>query len=101
MNFMTRSRSSPCRAKPSPARLALTTLLLLGSFAAAASAQGYHQGGRYDNRGNDHRDMHRHWNDNYYQPPPVVYGTPYYPPPPVVYGPGIGFVMPGVVIGVQ
>jgi hypothetical protein len=81
----------------STARLALIALLMLGTFVATASAQGYHQ----DNHRDDHRDDHRNGNGGYYPAPPVVYGTPYYAPPPVVYAPGIGIALPGIVIGVH
>lgn len=85
------------RAAGSTARLALIALFMLGTFAVSANAQGH----REDNRRDYHHDDNRHWNGGYYPAPPVVYGAPYYAPPPVVYGPGIGVVLPGVVIGIQ
>jgi hypothetical protein len=81
----------------SAARLALATLLMLGTVVATASAQGH----RDDARRDDHRDDHRNWNGGYYTAPPVVYGTPYYAPPPVVYGPSVGIGFPAVVIGIH
>jgi hypothetical protein len=79
------------------AGLAISTVLVLGTLVAPASAD-QHRGG--DHRGVEHRGGHGyggHGYDggrgNYYRAPPVVYGAPYSPygyPPPVVYGPGIG-----------
>jgi hypothetical protein len=80
------------------AGLAISTVLVLGTLVAPASAD-EHRGG--DHRGVEHRDGHgydSHRYDggrgNYYRAPPVVYGAPYSSPygypPPVVYGPGIG-----------
>jgi hypothetical protein len=81
----------------STAKLALTALILLGTFAATAGAQGRRDEGRRD----DHRADHRNWNGGYYLAPPVVYGEPYYAPPPVIYGPAVGIVLPGIAIGIQ
>ncbi len=79
--------------------LAISALLVLGTFIASASA---------DQRRDDHRGGERgggHWHGGggggYYPAPPVVYGTPYYAPPPVVYGPAVGVYVPGITIGIQ
>jgi hypothetical protein len=80
------------------AGLAISTVLVLGTLVAPASAD-EHRGG--DHRGVEHRDGHGYdghrydgGRGNYYRAPPVVYGAPYSSPygypPPVVYGPGIG-----------
>jgi hypothetical protein len=84
--------------------LAISTLLVLGTFVASASAENRghptrHSGGHYGGRGRG---------GGYYSAPPVVYGSPYdgsyygspYDPPPVVYGPGIGIGLPGVGISI-
>ena len=91
------------------AGLAISTVLVLGTLVAPASADEHrgadHRGGG-DHRGVERRDGHGydghgydgHGYDggrgNYYRAPPVVYGAPYSSPygypPPVVYGPGIG-----------
>ena len=72
------------------AGVALSALLVLGTFARPAGADEHRGGDRdhHDDRGHDGG------NRGYYAPPPVVYGTPYnygYRAPPVVYGgePGI------------
>ena len=83
------------------AGLAISALLVLGTFATAANAADRrddhrgddHRGGEHrgdDHRGGDHRGGG--WNGGYYAAPPVVYGAPYYSPPPVVgiYLGGIG-----------
>jgi hypothetical protein len=80
------------------AGLAISTVLVLGTLVAPASAD-EHRGG--DHRGVEHRDGHGYdghrydgGRGNYYRAPPVVYSAPYSSPygypPPVVYGPGIG-----------
>jgi hypothetical protein len=83
------------------AGLAISALLTLGTFAAAAGAE---------ERWGEHREYHHNWNGGYYSAPPVVYGSPYgsgyygspyYAPPPVIYGPGIGINLPGVNIGIR
>jgi hypothetical protein len=86
------------------AGLAISAFVLLGTYAASASAQER----RDDRRGEDHRGGDRErggdWGGggDYYSAPPVVYGSPYaYPPPPVVYGPAIGITLPGINIGIQ
>jgi hypothetical protein len=63
------------------AGLAISALLVGGTFVASASAQVV-------------------YGSPYYSPPPVVYAAPYYAPPPVVYGPAIGVNLPGVSIGI-
>jgi len=79
------------------AGVAISALLVLGTFAAPAGAD-EHRGGDRDHRGDR---GHEGWNRGYSSPPPVVYGTPYYAPPPVVYGPAVGIYLPGVNIGIQ
>jgi hypothetical protein len=79
-----------------PAKLALSVLVVLGTFVASANAQP---------RRDEHRDVRRDFHHDsrgraYYGAPPVVYGAPYYAPPPVVYGPGIGINLPGVSINI-
>jgi len=85
------------------AGIALSTLLVLGTFVATASAQPHrddHRGG--DHRGWDHRGDGPGWHGGgYYPAPPVIYGGPAYYPPPVVYGPAVGIYLPGVAIGIQ
>ena len=79
------------------AGVAISALLLLGTFVTPAGADD-HRGGdrdRHDDRG------HADWNRGYYSAPPVVYGTPYYAPPPVFYGPAVGVYLPGVSIGIR
>jgi hypothetical protein len=71
------------------AGLAISAVLVLGTVATSASAEGR----RDDHRGGDHRGYRGDsgWTGGYYSAPPVVYApAPYYGPPPVVYGPGIG-----------
>jgi hypothetical protein len=88
------------------AGIAISALLVLGTFVASASADEHHQGAR--GHGNRHVADYRGgrgydgggWGGGYYNSPPVVYGSPYYYPPPVVYGPGIGISLPGVGIGI-
>jgi hypothetical protein len=83
------------------AGLAISAVLVLGTFVAPTSAAPH--------RGGYHRGYERHfdrrrgsWNGGYYRAPPAVYGAPYYyPPPPVVYAPGIGIALPGVSIGIR
>jgi hypothetical protein len=66
------------------AGLAVSAILLLGTFASAYAED--HRGERHERRDHDRGN----WNRGYYAPP-VIYGpSPYYYPPPVVYGPGIG-----------
>jgi hypothetical protein len=72
--------------------LALSALIVLGTIATPALADDHH-----DRRGG-YGDRYR---GGYYNPPPVVYGSPYYAPPPVVYGPSIGIALPGVAIGIR
>jgi hypothetical protein len=81
--------------------LAISAVLVLGTFAGSAHAEW---------RDGDHRDYHHNWNGGYYNAPPVVYGSPYgngyygapgYYAPPVVYGPGIGINLGGVGIGIR
>jgi hypothetical protein len=99
------TRSKRQRAAKLSAGFAFAAFLVLGSFVASASAQGY----RDDHHGGDHRDNHQGWHGNgnangnggYYAAPPVVYGGPYYAAPPVVYSPGVAVVVPGVGINIQ
>ena len=79
--------------------LAISALLVIGTFATPASADW-----------NDHHNgYHHNWNGGYYNAPPVVYGSPYgngyygspYYAPPVVYGPGIGINLGGIGIGIR
>jgi hypothetical protein len=81
------------------AGLAISVLLVLGTFAASANANER----RDDRRGGDVRHYRGHgdWNGGYYAAPPVVYGSPYYAPPPVVYGPAIGITAPGIYVGIR
>jgi hypothetical protein len=95
------------------AGLAVSTLIVAGTFTTPASAQ-EHRGGRGDG---DHRGNYRGgrgnggwnggWTGGYYSAPPVIYGSPYYYPaptyypPPVVYGPGFGLVVPGVTVRIR
>lgn len=87
-----------------PAVAAVVAVLLaslsVGAVPAAADDHG-HDHDRHDYRRDDHRGHPGGWTGGYYQPPPVVYGSPYYAPPPVVYGPGISVNLPGVSIGVR
>jgi len=73
--------------------LAFSAMLVLGTVATPAHAEDHH-----DRRGDDRRGDYG--SRGYYNPPPIVYGSPYYAPP-VVYGPGIGIVLPGVAIGIR
>jgi len=82
--------------------IAATVALGIGSVVLTAHAEERHD----DRRGGDHRDYreHRGYGGGYYNPPPVIYGSPCgYGgcPPPVVYGPGIGIVLPNVIIGIH
>ena len=82
------------------AGLAISAVLVLGTFVASASAADH----RYDHRGRGY-DHGGGYGGAYYAPPPVVYGSPYYgspyyAPPPVVYGPAVGVNLPGVSIGI-
>jgi hypothetical protein len=86
------------------ARVAVSAILLLGTFAAPAMAAGGHGGGGHGGGGRGHGGGGYRggggWNRGYYAPPVVYgspygspyygYGSPYYYPPPVVYGPGFG-----------
>lgn len=87
------------------AGVAILGLLISGTFATPASAQGHRDDHRDDRRGgerHDHdRDRDHGWGGGYYAEPPVVYGPPAYYPPPVVYGPGVGIVLPGIGITIQ
>ncbi len=88
------------------AGLAISGVLVLGTFVASASAEErrgiQHRGGGYGGYGG-----------SYYVAPPLVYGSPYYNsyygspyyapyyyPPPVIYGPGIGISLPGIGISI-
>ena len=82
--------------------IAATVVFGIGSVALTAHAEERHD----DRRGGDHRDYHEHrgYGGGYYAPPPVVYGSPCAYggcAPPVVYGPGIGIVLPNVIIGIH
>jgi len=74
------------------AGLAISALLVLGTFVASSGAA-EHRGGGDRGRGSCC------WGGGYYAAPPVVY-APYYAPPPVVYGPGIGIALPGININI-
>jgi hypothetical protein len=78
--------------------LAISAMLVLGTFAGSADAREYR-----------HYERH-YYNRGYYRAPPIVYGSPYrgayygnpyYYPPPVVYGPGIGISLPFVGINIR
>jgi hypothetical protein len=82
--------------------IAATVAFGVGSVALTAHAEEHHD----NRRGGDHRDNRGHggYGGGYYNPPPVVYGSPCgygNCAPPVVYGPGIGIVLPNVVIGIH
>ena len=81
------------------AGVAITALLVLGTFVAPASARDH----RGDHRGGyGHGDYRRGgWGGGWGAPPPVVYGSPYYAPPPVVYGGGVGVYLQGINIGIH
>ena len=74
------SKSNRHGSAKASVKLAVSALLLLGTFAATASAADHRDHWRRD----DHRDWHRGG------PPPVVFGGPVYAAPPVVYGPSVG-----------
>ena len=82
--------------------IAATVALGIGSVVLTAHAEE-----RHDNRrGGDHRDYRGRggYGGGYYNPPPVVYGSPCgYGgcAPPVVYGPGIGIVLPNVMLNIH
>ncbi|MGA2089127.1 MAG: hypothetical protein ABSG66_09430 [Stellaceae bacterium] len=78
------------------AGLAISALLVLGTFVASASADD-HRGDRGDYRG-DRGHGSCCYGGGYYAAPPVVY-APYYAPPPVVYGPGV--YLPGLNINIR
>ena len=89
------------------AGLAISAVLVLGTFVASASAE-EHRGGQEHRGGGGGRGGYG-GGGGYYVAPPVVYGSPYggsyygspyyapydYPPP-VIYGPGIGVALPGI-----
>ena len=79
--------------------LAISALLVLGTFVASASAAEHRGGG---GRGHDggHGLGYPGWSGPYFAPP-VVYGSPYHYPPPVVYGPGIGISLPGINVRIR
>jgi hypothetical protein len=81
------------------AGLAISAIIVLGTFVTSASAEDR----RDDHRGGDYRGNHGYSGPGpgYYRAPPVVYGAPAYYPPPVVYGPAIGISMPGISIGIR
>jgi len=90
------------------AALAISAFFGLGTFVPSASAQDRGDYQNWNERGNqrgwDHRGYRDHdgWDErHYYNPPPVVYGSPYYYPPPVVYGPGIGLNVPGLSVHIR
>ena len=77
------------------AGLAISALLVGGTFVASAGAQVVYGAPYYSAPA---------YGGPYYSPPPVVYAAPYYAPyyapPPVVYGPTIGVGLPFISIGV-
>jgi len=79
------------------AGLAISALLVLGTFVASASAD-EHRGDRGDYRSGDRGHYSCCYGGGYYAAPPVVY-APYYAPPPVVYGPGL--YLPGLNINIR
>jgi hypothetical protein len=80
------------------AGIAISALLVFGTFAAPANAREHGNGGG------------GYYNGGYYYAPPVVYGSyygssyygysPYYAPP-VVYGPGVGISLPFVNLNIR
>jgi len=93
MDRITHISSTPRSKAALAVGLALSAVLVLGSFATSASA---------DDRGHDRgHDRGYGWSGGYYAAPPVVYDAPGYYPPPVVYGPGIGINLPGVSVGIH
>jgi uncharacterized membrane protein len=81
--------------------LAISALLLLGTFDAPASAAshgggrgggGFHGGGGGGGGGFSGGGRgYTGWGGGYYSAPPVVYGSPYYCAPALIYGPGTDF----------
>ncbi len=111
MTYIVDTTSKRYRPAKLAAGLAISAVLVLGTFVASASADEHHQkagghaahGGNHrvaDYRGGHDRGWGGGWGGGYYDSPPVVYGAPYYDPPPVVYGPGIGIAVPGVGISI-
>jgi hypothetical protein len=97
MTHITKTPSQRRLSWPLAGGLAVSALLLVGTFAAPAHADW--------NGDRDHRDH----GGGYYHAPPVVYGSsygkgyygrPYYAPP-VVYGPAVGISLPFVNIGIR
>jgi hypothetical protein len=91
------------------AGLAISAVLVLGTFVTSVNAEehrggGGGRGGGHAYHGGGHRGGYGGgyggWGGGYYGAPPVVYGSPYYYPPPVVYGPGIGIDLPGIGVSV-
>jgi len=95
------------RMKRSPNALlavvvAATIALGMGAAVVPAQAAERHD----DRRGPEHRDdrEHRGYSGGYYGAPPVIYGSPCgYGgcPPPVVYGPGVGIVLPNIMLNIR
>jgi hypothetical protein len=63
---------------------------------------------RHDNRRvEEHRDYraHRGYGGGYYNAPPIIYDSPcgYYGncAPPVIYGPGVGIMLPGIMLNIH
>ena len=85
------------------AALYALVIIGIGGTPFSAKAEDRHDDRRGDeHRGNrDHREVHGR---GYYNPPPVVYGSPCGwggCAPPVVYGPGIGIVLPNVILNLH
>jgi hypothetical protein len=94
---ITRTKSMPDLLVRLAAGLAMSAVLVLGTF-ASATAQPHGGEGHQGGHGGGYGRGHGGGGDRYYRPPPVVYGSPYGnsyygspypPPPPVVYLPGI------------
>ena len=86
---------------------AIAAIVALSVGGAALSAHAEER--RDDRRGGDHRDDRDHrgyrgYGGGYYNPPPVVYGSPCGwggCPPPLVYGPGVGIVLPNIMLNIR
>ena len=83
--------------------LAATVALGIGSVILTANAEERHE----QRHGEEHREDRDHrggYGGGYYNPPPVVYGSPCgYGgcPPPVVYRPGVSVLLPGIFLNLH
>jgi hypothetical protein len=108
MTYITNTKSKRRLPATLAAGLAISAILVLGTFATSANAAERHGGGGRGGHAAYHGGGHRGgygggysgWGGGYYGAPPVVYGDPYYDAPPVIYGPGIGVALPGIGVSI-